>query len=92
MQESLALTGTFAGVLAWQRGAEIEWLAGSALLFFVMPFTLVAIMGTIKCFLDRALDRNSREAHDLLLKGRRLHAGRSVIGGASSLIVVIVRH
>jgi hypothetical protein len=91
MPASLALTGTFAGALAWELGAGIEWLAGSALLFFVMPFTLVAIRGTNKCLLDPALDRNSREAHDLLLKWRRLRAVRSVVGGASSLIVIFVK-
>jgi Domain of unknown function (DUF1772) len=91
-QASLALAGAFAGVLAWQLGARIEWVAGSALLFFVMPFTLVAIMRTDKRLLDPALDRNSREAHDLLLKWRRLHAVRSVVGGTSSLIFVFVKH
>jgi hypothetical protein len=92
MQASLALIGTFAGVLAWQLGGGIEWLAGSALLFFVMPFTLVAIMRTNKRLLDLALDRNSREAHDLLLEWGRLHAVRSVVGGASFLIFVFVKH
>ncbi len=89
MQALLALVGSVAAVLAWQLGAGVEWLVGTALLFFVVPFTLVVIMGTNKRLLDPGLERSSEEAHRLLLKWGRLHAVRSVAGTLSFFIFVL---
>ena len=74
MQASLALTGTVAGVLAWQLGAGIEWLAGSAPSLFRDAPYVGSLIGANKRLLDPALHRNSRKADDLLLKWRRLLA------------------
>lgn len=89
MQALLALTGSMAGVLAWLVSNEVEWLAGTALLFFVVPFTLVVVKGTNKRLLDPDLDRNSPEARDLLLRWGRLHTVRSVAGGAGFLVFAL---
>ena len=91
MQASLAIVGSLGGVYAWLLGAGATWLYGSALLFFVVPFTLVVIMGTNKRLLDPALDRASDEAHRLLLRWGRLHAVRSLLGTASFLAFVLAR-
>jgi hypothetical protein len=90
MQASLALMGTLAGLAAWLLGSGIGWLAGSALLFFVVPFTLLVIMGTNKRLLDPALDRGSPEARELLVKWGRLHAVRSIAGGVSFIVFVLL--
>jgi len=89
MQAGLALVGTAAGLVAWHSLGRVDWLVGSALLFFVVPFTFVAIMGTNKRLLDPGLDRESDEARNLLVRWGRLHAVRSVAGAASFLVFVL---
>ena len=89
MQALLAVLGSFGGTLAWILDAGISWLGGAALLFFVVPFTLLAIMGTNKRLLDPSLDRTSPEAHRLLVKWGRLHAVRSVAGGAAFVVFAV---
>jgi uncharacterized membrane protein len=89
MQALLAIIGSVAGVIAWLLGGCVSWLIGSALLFFVVPFTLLVILGTNKRLLDPGLDRNSDEARDLLIKWGRLHAVRSVAGAASFLFFAL---
>ncbi len=91
MQASLALIGTVAGLLAWRVGAGFPWLIGSTLLFFVVPFTFVAIMGTNKRLLDPGLDRGSQEAQVLLVKWGRLQAVRSLAGGVSFLVFALAK-
>lgn len=89
MQAALAVAGTAGGMAAWGLGAGTGWLAGAALLFFVVPFTLLVIMKTNKRLLDPSIDRSSEEARDLLVKWGRLHAVRSVAGTASFLVFVL---
>jgi hypothetical protein len=91
MQASLAIVGSLGAVCAWLLGAGAPWLYGGTLLFVVVPFTLVAIMGTNKRLLDPALDRASDEAQHLLLRWGRLHAVRSVAGTASFVVFVLAR-
>jgi len=91
MQATLALIGTVAGLLAWRVGAGFPWLIGSTLLFLVVPFTFVAIMGTNKRLLDPGLDRGSQEAQVLLVKWGRLHAVRSLAGGVSFLVFALAK-
>ncbi len=91
MQATLALIGTVAGLLAWRVGAGFPWLIGSTLLFFVVPFTFVAIMGTNKRLLDPGLDPGSQETQVLLVKWGRLHAVRSLAGGVSFLVFALAK-
>lgn len=91
MQAALAVVGTAAGIAAWSATAAPAWLAGSALLFLVVPFTLLAIRPTNRRLLDPALDRRAPATRDLLLKWGRLHAVRSVLGAASFFVFVAAR-
>lgn len=91
MQAALAVIGTVAGIVAWSATAAPEWLAGSALLFLVVPFTLLAILPTNRRLLDPALDRSARETRDLLVKWGRLHAVRTVLGAASFVVFAVAR-
>ena len=92
MQASLAILGTVAGVIAWLGTRDQRWLWGSAFLFFVVPFTFVAIMPTNKRLLDPGLKRSSSEANALLVKWGRLHAVRSVAGVLSFVLFVVAAH
>ena len=89
MQSLLALVGTFAGVLAWRLDGGPDWLVGAAALFFVVPFTFMAIMGTNKRLLDPQLDRTSEEARTLLVRWGHLHAVRSAAGLLSFIVFVL---
>jgi uncharacterized membrane protein len=88
MQVILALIATVSAISAWILGAGVSWLVGGLLIFAVMPFTLIVIMPTNKKLLDPAFDRTSKPAHDLLQKWGRLHAVRSILGLASSILLL----
>jgi hypothetical protein len=86
MQAPLALVGCAAGIVAgWQRGDLVLALAAT-LLGAVVPFTLVIMLPTNKRLLNSALDARSPAALALLVRWGRLHAVRSVLGGASFVI------
>jgi hypothetical protein len=83
MQASLAALGFVAAQAAWLlNGGGVVVLAG-VLLGLVIPFTLIVIVPTNERLLDPTLDRGSAEAADLLRRWGRLHAVRSVLGGAA---------
>lgn len=44
LQVAAAIVGTVGGLVAWWHDAGWEWLVGAALLFAVIPFTLVFMM------------------------------------------------
>ena len=67
-------------------GAAVSWLIGALLIFAVVPFTLLVIMPTNKKLLDPAIDRSSPTVHRLLEHWGRLHAVRSVLALASTIV------
>ena len=86
MQAPLALVGCAAGIVAgWQRSDLVLFLAAT-LLGAVVPFTLAIMLPTNKRLLNPALDARSPAALELLVRWGRLHAVRSVLGGASFVI------
>ena len=86
MQAPLALVGCAAGIVAgWQRSDLVLALAAT-LLGAVVPFTLAIMLPTNKRLLNPALDARSPAALALLVRWGRLHAVRSVLGGASFVI------
>lgn len=86
MQASLAGTGFLAAIAAFLLGAGILWLIGGILLGLVIPFTLVVILPTNRRLLDPSLDRESREARQLLDRWGKLHAVRSVLSFSAFLL------
>ena len=86
MQAPLALVGCAAGIVAgWQR-SDLVLVLGATLLGAVVPFTLAIMLPTNKRLLNPALDARSPAALELLVRWGRLHAVRSVLGGASFVI------
>jgi hypothetical protein len=86
MQAPLALVGCAAGIVAgWQRSDLVLALAAT-LLGAVVPFTLAIMLPTNKRLLNPALDARSPAALALLVRWGRLHAIRTVLGGASFVI------
>jgi hypothetical protein len=86
MQVILALLATIAGVSSWLGGAPVVWLLGAALIFAVVPFTLLAIGPTNNQLLEPASDRTSDQVRCLLQRWGRLHAVRSILALASSTV------
>ena len=86
MQAPLALVGCAAGIVAgWQR-SDLVLAVAAILLGAVVPFTLAIMLPTNKCSSNPTLDARSPAALALLVRWGRLHAVRSVLGGASFVI------
>jgi hypothetical protein len=86
MQAVLAVVATAGAIGAWYTGAPAAWLIGAVLIFAVVPFTLLVVLPTNKKLLDPAIDRSSDTVHRLLQHWGRLHAVRSVLALASSIV------
>jgi hypothetical protein len=88
MQAALALVAAAGAIGAWFVGAGVAWLVGALLIFAVVPFTIFAIMPTNKKLLDPGIDSTSDTVHRLLQHWGRLHAVRSALGLASSIVLL----
>jgi hypothetical protein len=88
MQGTLALTSAIGGIGAWLQGVSWGWLAGAALIFAVVPFTLIAIMSTNRKLLNHKLDRTSDGTRRLLEHWGTLHAFRSALSLFAGVIFV----
>ncbi|MFA5921977.1 MAG: DUF1772 domain-containing protein [Methylococcaceae bacterium] len=88
MQASLAIVSFLAGTSAWLLGGGISWLAGAILIGLVVPFTFIAIMPTNHKLLEPGRDLSSDETRILLEKWGKLHAVRSLLSLAASIVYV----
>src|SRR5688572_7284344 len=89
MQVPLALVATISSVSCWWFSGSILWIAGAAMIFAVIPFTLIVIMPTNKRLLDPGLQPASDEAHHLLVRWGHLHSFRTVASLAATIAFVI---
>jgi len=88
MQASLAILGFLSGIVVWLLGAGVMWLVGAVLIGLVVPFTFIAIMPTNHLLLTPGRDLASSETRALLVKWGKLHAVRSVLSFAASVVYV----
>jgi hypothetical protein len=88
MQVPLAILGLVGGAAAWLLGGGTLWLVGALFIGSVVPFTLIAIMPTNHRLLEPGRDLGSSETRALLQKWAHLHAVRSVLSLAASVIYV----
>jgi hypothetical protein len=85
MQAPLALFSTLLGAIAWWQTSDWRWLFGSVVILANWPFTFLVIMPTNNALL--ALDRTGDpRCRDLLEKWGRLHAGRTALGVAATIL------
>jgi hypothetical protein len=88
MQAPLALIGFLLGALAaWQTG-DWWWLVGGLVLLANWPFTLLVIMPTNNRLMAMAPETATSEARSLIIAWGRLHAVRSALGVAATLIML----
>lgn len=88
MQAALALVSTVAATIAALGGGGWAWLLGAALIFSVVPFTVIAIMPTNKQLLAADLDTAAERTGALLRTWGRLHAVRSGLSLVASCLFV----
>jgi len=86
MQASLAIVSFLAGIGAWLCGGGPWWLAGAVLIGLPVPFTLFVIKPTNNQLLVPGRDPASADTRVLLERWARLHAVRSVLGLAATLL------
>jgi hypothetical protein len=86
MQVSLALVATLSGLAQWLGGAGASWLVGAVLILSVIPYTLVVIRPTNNRLLEPARDNSSDETLRLLETWGHLHAVRSALSVAATLV------
>jgi hypothetical protein len=89
MQAPLAIIGFLLGALAaWQTGNWL-WLAGGIVLVANWPYTLLRIKPTNNALMAMDLAATPAEARGLIETWGRLHAVRSALGIAATLIFLI---
>jgi hypothetical protein len=89
MQASLAALATLGGLARWALGGGTAWLVGAACIFAVIPFTLVVIMPTNKKLLDPRRTPGDPETGGLLATWARLHAVRTLLGLAATVLFLV---
>jgi uncharacterized membrane protein len=72
--------------MTWFHGEGIAWLWGGLLILAVVPFTLIVIRPTNDRLLADGRDLASAETRQLLERWGRLHAVRSALSLAASVI------
>lgn len=86
MQAPLALLSLFAGVGSWWLGGGVGWAIAALLIGAVVPFTFLGIMPTNKALLATGRDLASAETRELLARWNSLHAVRTVLSVAATLL------
>lgn len=90
MQASLALLSLVAGVVAYALGGGAGWLIAAMLIGLVVPFTLIVIKPTNDQLLAPERDLASADTRALLERWGLLHAVRSVLSVAASVLYLML--
>lgn len=88
MQASLAIVGFLFGTLAWWQTGRLAFLAGALVLVGNWPYTLVAMMPINRVLMALDGTRAGPAERTLLEKWASLHAVRTALGSAATLIFV----
>ena len=86
MQATLAVVGFVIGVLQWWQSGDRLWLVGALLLLANWPFTLIVIMPTNKALVATPSDAAGARSRELVVKWGRIHAVRTALGAAATLV------
>lgn len=86
MQASLAIVGAVLGLLAWWANGDWRWILGAIVLAANWPWTLIGIMPTNRRLMETSPERPGPESRELIETWGRLHAVRTILGIAATLI------
>ena len=86
MQASLAAISAVLGVFASVASHRWQWLIGAALILAPWPYTLLVILPVNKRLEATPADKANAETRALIETWGKLHAGRSALGIAATLV------
>jgi anthrone oxygenase-like protein len=86
MQASLALASALFGLLAFWWTRDWRWLLGALLIFANWPYTLLVILPVNKRLQATPVAAANEETRDLIETWGMLHAGRSALGLAATVV------
>jgi hypothetical protein len=86
MQASLALVSTVLGLLAGYLTGGWLWFLGAALILAPWPWTLLVIMPVNRILEATPVEAANAQTRALVVKWGTLHAGRSALGIAATLV------
>lgn len=87
MQAPLAVIGFLLGLLAWWQTGNVAWIVGAVLMVANWPVTLFIIMPVNRKLM--AVDQGGPESRRLIVKWGSLHALRTALGFAASVVFVL---
>jgi Domain of unknown function (DUF1772) len=88
MQAPLAVVSLLAAVAVWLLGGGLVWLVAGVMIGAAVAFTFIGIMPTNRMLLEPGRDRTSQETRALLTRWGRLHAVRTLLGAAASVLML----
>jgi hypothetical protein len=88
MQAPLAIIGFLLSMVAWWQTGHWAWLLGAATLVANWPYTLLGIMPTNERLMATEPARAGADSRALIEKWATLHAGRTALGFAATLILL----
>ena len=86
MQASLAVVGFLLGLLAWWQTGALLWLAGALVIVANWPFTLLAMMPVNNRLMSLDPASAGPESRARLGRWANLHAVRTALGFAATLL------
>ena len=86
MQASLAVVGGLFGLVAFLSTLDWRWLFGAIVLLANWPYTIFVIMPTNSRLMETPPEAATAETRHMLKRWGTLHAGRSALGLAATLI------
>jgi len=86
LQAPLAAVSLLSGLAAWLLGASVGWLVAAVLIGVVVPFTLIGIKPTNHKLLEPGRDLDSAETRMLLVRWGNLHAVRTTLSVAATVL------
>ena len=86
MQAPLAIIGFLLGLAAWWQTGHWAWLLGAAILIANWPYTLLCILPTNRILMATEPATAGPDSRALIEKWGALHAGRTALGFAATLI------
>jgi hypothetical protein len=81
-----AIVGALLGVIAWSQTSDWRWLFGGAVILLNWPYTFLVIMPVNHALPRLAAASSHPHARELIQKWGRLHAGRTALGIAATLL------
>ena len=86
MQASLVIVGGVLGLITFISTLEWRWLLGAVVLLANWPYTIYVIMPTNRRLMDTLPEEATAETRQMIRQWGILHAGRSALGLAATLI------